>query len=88
MTTAARAAEAFNRDGKWTARAVEHNLAVEVRHVDSGDLAATVWLPADDTGEVWAWGTPLALDYQERPASIGLRALVKAVTESLPAGAK
>jgi hypothetical protein len=86
--TAAATAAAFNRNGKWAARPVEHHLAVELRHVDTGEVATTVWLPAEDTVRPysWAWVND-GQHFYERPSSIGLDELVKDVTESLPGGA-
>lgn len=79
--TAHRTANAFNRQGSWTARPVEHNLAVEIRHADTGHLATTVWLPED--GE-WTWTNNTEL--HELPASVGLPDVVQAVTASLIGG--
>jgi hypothetical protein len=80
-TTAKQAANAFNRHGAWAARPVENNLAVQVRHCDTGVLATTVWLPED--GE-WTWTNHSGL--LELPADISLRDVVKAVTASLIEG--
>jgi hypothetical protein len=79
--TAHRTANAFNKQGSWTARPVENNLAVEIRHVDTGTLATTVWLPED--GE-WTWTNRSEL--HELPASVGLQDLVNAVTATLIGG--
>ncbi|HET6291733.1 MAG TPA: hypothetical protein VFG33_00110 [Kribbella sp.] len=82
VTTAGRVAAAFNRHGSWTARVTEHDMAVELRHVDSGDFATTVWLPENG---LWIWTGPFpAVELNELPESAGLADLVKAVTESLP----
>lgn len=79
--SAVQTANAFNRHGSFTARPVENNLAVEIRHADTGDLATTLWLP--DDGE-WTWTNRSEL--LDLPASIGLREIVKAVTASLIGG--
>lgn len=50
---AKQAADAFNQHGKFTARLVEHDQAVEIRAVDSGEILTTLWAPADD--EKWSW---------------------------------
>ncbi len=51
--------EAFNRPGAFTARVIEdifHREAVEIRHLDTGDLAATVWAPTPNTVfDQWRW---------------------------------
>lgn len=48
-----KACDAFNQHGKLTARLVEHDMAIEVRLADTGELLTTVWAPADT--ERWAW---------------------------------
>jgi hypothetical protein len=57
-TQQARVVAAFNRHGKFTARSSSSPdrkaaVEVEVRHVDTGDLAAIVWKNAD--GLLWFW---------------------------------
>lgn len=55
-STIADVVDAFNRHGKFTARAIEQDLAVEIRHVDTGELATTLWLPESDSFEPeWVW---------------------------------
>lgn len=49
--------DAFNRFGPFTARTIEDNgPAIEIRYLDSGDRAATVWPPVKVGREVkWMW---------------------------------
>lgn len=57
-TVAAQVTDAFNRSGPFTARTIEDHAgpAVEVRYIDSGDIAATVWPPVKIGREVkWMW---------------------------------
>lgn len=58
----AQVADAFNRHGSFAARIVENELAVEVRYVDTGAVAATVWLPETSStgndGWIWLAGWP------------------------------
>lgn len=53
--------DAFNRHGSFTARVIEHGLAVEIRHIDSGERAATLWLPDDIEGWLWFTGADVTL---------------------------
>lgn len=62
---AQQAADAFNQHGKFTARLVENDMAVEIRYADSGELLTTLWAPADL--ERWTW--------RKTPNSEGLRTL-------------
>lgn len=80
VTTAGRVAAAFNRQGSWTARPVEHDMAVEIRNVDDGSYASTVWLPESGVAH-WAWTT--STDHCQLPPSAGIADLVEAVTKSL-----
>lgn len=50
---AQRVADAFNHHGKFTAGTSEHDLAINVRHVDTGYLATTVWIPNNVSGWLW-----------------------------------
>lgn len=55
-STIADVVDAFNRHGKFAARAVEQDLAIEIRHVDTGELATTLWLPESESFEPeWVW---------------------------------
>jgi hypothetical protein len=74
--------DAFNRHGSFTARAVEHSLAVELRHVDTGAYAAVVWLPA---GGEWAWHTrPTGSDtHRLLPKATTVEEVVRAVATSV-----
>lgn len=84
-TLAQRVADAFNQHGKFTARPIENGRAVEVRHVDTGLLGTTLWLP-DDVAE-WMWfpldGMTVPTDPRELPAKAGVDEVVRAVATSL-----
>lgn len=83
-TLAQRVADAFNQHGKFTARAVENNLAVEVRHVDGGELATLLWLPDSDAD--WLW-FPIrggaVREPREMSKAAGVDEIVRAVATSL-----
>lgn len=85
MTTpslASLTADAFNRHGKFTARAAG-SLAVELRYIDTGDIAATVWTPENEADRwIWLIGRPGAgLRYM--PKNTPLDVLVPAVATSV-----
>jgi hypothetical protein len=50
---AKQATDAFNQHGSFTARLVEHEMAVEIRHVDTGEHLTTLWAPSHL--ECWTW---------------------------------
>lgn len=84
--TAQLTADAFNRHGKFTARPIEQNLAVEVRYADTGDVAATVWLPEIPGGnnptasDQWMWlGGQPGFGIRRLPKNTPLDVLVPAV---------
>lgn len=59
-------AETFNRHGSFTARQLDDRVnarpSVEVRYIDTGDIAATIWPPNPDAkgnpGWMWLGGQP------------------------------
>ena len=58
FSVAKQAADAFNRHGKFTARTLDPEHTVEVRYADTGDIAATVWVPSGLTASAtdqWMW---------------------------------
>lgn len=80
-TLAARVAEAFNRHGRFTALTVENNLAVDVRHIDTGQLATRLWLP--DEGTEWMWSPMEASVPRELDPRAGIDEVVRAVATSV-----
>lgn len=82
--TSVQVADAFNRHGSFTARVLDDALgrpAVEVRYVDTGDIAATVWGPAvSDSRPKWHWlaGQPGG-GIRRLPEDTPLDGLVRAV---------
>lgn len=80
--------DAFNRHGSFTARASEdvfHCEVVEVRHVDTGELAATVWCPVPDTiFHGWRWLIePPNGGVRKLTGDAGIDELVRAVATSV-----
>lgn len=73
-TLASKTADAFNRHGKFTARVIENDLAVELRYIDTGNIAATVWTPF--AGEPWMWSTDRAVRPTSRPAHLAVEEIV------------
>lgn len=94
MTAVAQVLDAFNRHGSFTARMIPDVFgrpAVEVRFIDTGDIAATVWGPAiSDHRPSWTWlaGQP-GVGLRRLPENTPVDALVRAVaTHVLDEGAK
>lgn len=79
------AVKAFNRHGEWTARRVEHGMAIEIREADTGAIKTTVWAP-EERGNDWFWTA--GLDLEQFPSTEGIAALVETVTTSLTGGTK
>jgi hypothetical protein len=83
--TAQLTADAFNRLGKFTARTVENNCAIEVRYADTGEVAATVWLPEPTSenpigSDQWMWlGGQPGMGIRRLPKSTPLDVLIPAV---------
>lgn len=79
---AVQVADAFNRHGKFTARLIPDTFdaeAVEVRYVDTGDIAATVW-PAVDGRPEWRWlGGQPGMGVRRLPEATTVPELVRAV---------
>lgn len=83
---AQRVADGFNQHGKFTARVVENDLAVEVRYVDDGVPATKVWTPAADGRGRWMWeagGPDWASSARDLPGMAGVDQLVRAVAVSV-----
>lgn len=82
---AQRVADAFNHHGKFTARVTENNLAVEIRHADTGVVATVLYLP-DDVAD-WMWfpviGSAVAMHAREMRGSAGVDEVVRAVATSV-----
>lgn len=78
-------ADAFNRHGRFTARVVENNLAVEIRYLDTGRYGTQLWLP--DSLEGWVWLGPHEFQTnkpaQRLPSETGVDDLVAGVAASL-----
>lgn len=74
-------AEGFNRHGSFTARVVEHGLAVEIRIADTGDVAALLWIP-DDYDWVWTVGRDTTHP-RTLPRRSGVEQVVRAVATSV-----
>lgn len=80
---AQRAAKAFNQHGSFTARVVEHGMAIELRHVDSGEHLTTLWAPGED-GDEWAWPLPPnGYKHRFQPRETPVDELVRAVATSV-----
>jgi hypothetical protein len=81
--------DAFNRHGAFTARVIEdifHRDAVEVRHLDTGEIAATVWAPTPNTVfDQWRWllGGGRPNRSRNLPSAAGIDELVRAVATSV-----
>lgn len=85
---AQRVADAFNHHGSFAARATESNLAVEVRHLDTGELATLLWLPETDTATGWLWFPVLAAglvthEPRELSKTAGVDEVTRAVATSV-----
>lgn len=80
---AKQAADALNQHGKFTARLVEHEMAVEIRYADSGELLTTLWEPGDD--EKWTWHAGHTGAFKTRTLDSGFRIeqVVRIVATSL-----
>jgi hypothetical protein len=79
---AKQATDAFNQHGKFTARLVEHEMAVEIRAVDSGELLTTLWAPADT--EYWSWRpTPNAMVLRKLDSGFRIEQVVRMVATSV-----
>lgn len=75
-------ADTFNRHGQFTARRLPFpDGSVEVRYVDSGDIAATVWPPQKigrDVQWMWLGGQP-GTGIRYLPESATVEEVVRAV---------
>lgn len=83
---ASAAADAFNRHGRFTARITEDHHEIELRHIDTGVLAAVVWVPAWDVAPLrgddppWCWSLDgEAKGFDLRPATTAVADIVDAV---------
>jgi hypothetical protein len=75
--------DAFNRFGPFTARTIDspHAPATEIRYLDTGKVAATVWPPVQVGREVkWMWlGGQPGMGTRYLPERATLDELVRAV---------
>jgi hypothetical protein len=77
------AVDAFNRHGRLTARAVENDLAVEIRDVDTGQRLTTVWAPTDSS-HYWFWPqAPGSGKYEFCPSTVSTPEFVRVVAASI-----
>lgn len=81
-TLAQRVADAFNQHGKFTARVAGNGSAVEVRHVDTGRLAAVVWPPVVPEDE-WGWDVAGQTTPRSLRRTAGLEEVIRAVATSV-----
>lgn len=80
---AQQATDAFNQHGKFTARLVEHDMAVEIRYADTGEHLTTLWAPAGDH-ERWTWKlTPNGETFRDLDSGFRIEQLVRIVATSL-----
>lgn len=75
-------ADAFNQHGKFTARTVQANLAIEIRHVDTGAVASEVWTPDEADGHWW-WELDQGSVLRSLPGGTTIDELVRAVATSV-----
>lgn len=84
-TLVERVTDAFNRHSKFTARAVDAYLAVEIRYLDTGIIATMLWLPDGLNGWIWRPQHELSLHVPPRSlnGSAGVDDVLRAVATSL-----